>query len=124
MTSTSHGQRLRRADRLRSPKDFRRVQRHGVRRSNSNWVVQVARRRAGGLAPVALGLSVSRRVGNAVVRNRVKRRVREWFRRNRAALPPGADVVVIARRGAAHRQGPQLARELAQLVRVRPSVRP
>lgn len=41
-----------------------------------------------------LGLAVSRRVGNAVVRNRVKRRLREIFRRNRGALPV-ADLVVI-----------------------------
>lgn len=51
--------------------------------------------------PPRLGVTVSRRVGNAVVRNRVKRRIREWFRRARADLQPGAQVVVIARREAA-----------------------
>ena len=47
-----------------------------------------------------LGVTVSRRVGGAVVRNRLKRRIREWFRRNRTNLVPGTDVVVIARRPA------------------------
>lgn len=48
-----------------------------------------------------IGLTVSRRVGNAVLRNRIKRRVREWFRMHREELPRGVDLVVIARRGAA-----------------------
>jgi ribonuclease P protein component len=40
-------------------------------------------------------------VGNAVVRNRVKRRIREWFREGRARMQPGLDLVVVARRRAA-----------------------
>jgi len=39
-------------------------------------------------------------VGNAVVRNRVKRRIREWFRQRRGSFPGAWDFVVIARRGA------------------------
>lgn len=45
-------------------------------------------------------MTASRRVGNAVVRNRVKRRIREWFRQNRSELPTNRDLVVIARQGA------------------------
>ena len=49
-----------------------------------------------------LGVTVSRRIGNAVARNRVKRRVRECFRKViRDRLPAGTSIVVIARGGAA-----------------------
>ena len=47
-----------------------------------------------------LGITVSRRVGNAVERNRIKRRVREFFRLNRERLQPTQDILVIARVGA------------------------
>ncbi len=44
-----------------------------------------------------LGITASRRVGNAVARNRIKRVVREAFRATRDLWPPGCDVVVIVR---------------------------
>jgi ribonuclease P protein component len=50
--------------------------------------------------PARLGLVVSRKVGGAVQRNRVKRRCRECFRTWPDLLPPGVDLVVIARPGA------------------------
>ncbi len=62
-----------------------------------------------------LGLTVSRKVGGAVVRNRVKRRVREWFRHSRKALPAGVDLVVIARRGAGELSTEQTQGSLAEL---------
>jgi ribonuclease P protein component len=51
-------------------------------------------------AGARLGIVASRRVGNAVVRNRVKRRLREWFRRRRGELPRGIDLLIIVRPGA------------------------
>ncbi len=67
-----------------------------------------------------LGITASRRVGNAVTRNRIKRAVREWYRRSRGMVPPGLDLVVIARRPAAALRGPEVAAALDALVMERP----
>jgi ribonuclease P protein component len=64
-----------------------------------------------------LGITASRKVGNAVTRNRIKRGVREWFRHSRDELPDAVDVVVIARRGAAELTGSEIAVRLEELLR-------
>lgn len=69
---------------------------------------------AGGRAK--LGITVSRRVGNAVVRARVKRRIREWFRRNRDRTPMRRDIVVIARPAAAVLETRDLEQELTGIL--------
>jgi ribonuclease P protein component len=61
-----------------------------------------------------LGITVSGKVGNAVIRNRIKRQVREFFRRRRAALRPGTDILVIARKGAAGLAGQSIESELGR----------
>jgi ribonuclease P protein component len=58
-----------------------------------------------------LGVVASRKVGNAVARNRGKRCVREWFRHSRHRLGP-VDVVVILRPGVAELSAAAVAREL------------
>jgi len=60
-----------------------------------------------------LGMAVSRRVGKAVVRNRLRRRLRECFRlRLRALMPPASALVVTARPGAAELGNPAIYAEL------------
>jgi ribonuclease P protein component len=80
---------------LRRNSDFARAYRTG-RRVQDAALALVVRPRAAG-QPTRLGLSVSRKIGNAVVRNRVKRRLREAFRLNRLRLAENFDVVLVAR---------------------------
>ena len=109
---------MRRANRLGESRDFRRLNQQGVRMTSAHFVAVVGDQwhAAEGSGPV-LGLTVSKKVGAAVERNRVKRRIREWFRHNRGALPEGAALVVIARRGAAEIGMAETERELGMLLR-------
>jgi ribonuclease P protein component len=87
--------RFRRAEHLRRPVDFRRV--YDRRRSLSDgWLIIYACEN--GLPHLRLGLSVSRKVGPAVHRNRLRRLYREAFRLSRPELPVGLDLVLIPRK--------------------------
>jgi ribonuclease P protein component len=74
-------------------------------------------REATGDGLARLGITVSRRVGNAVVRARVKRQIREWFRRNRDRAPMRRDIVVIARPTAASLPSSEFDDELGGALR-------
>jgi ribonuclease P protein component len=104
-------------DRLRRSVEFQQVMRRGHRAAGRAFVVVCAPRaeRAPAGRQVRLGITVSRKVGNAVVRNRVKRRVREWFRAERASLAASVDVVVIGRAPAAALAFTDFANELSDL---------
>ena len=76
---------------LRKESDFQRVYAARVYAADDVLVVNGCEN---GLTHARLGLSVSRKVGNAVVRNAWKRRIREAFRLAKMELPPGVDFVV------------------------------
>ncbi len=107
------GERLRPGDRLRERRDFLRCYRRGRRIEGAFAVLHVHPNERG--AP-RLGITASRKVGNAVVRHRLKRQVRETFRRwpERAGLG-GLDLVVHFR---AMREEPEAAAVRGDLERM------
>ena len=90
-------QRLRPVERLRCASVYRRVFEQGEKLAGSLFILYILPT----LEPHSrLGIAVSKRIGNAAVRNRIKRCLREMFRQHKAFLPSSCDVVCVARRGA------------------------
>lgn len=97
--------------RLRRRAQFLAVQEKGAR-INADCLLVVWRRNEG--SDTRLGLTVSSKVGPAVVRNRIRRHLREFFRKRRMEFPKGVDVVVIARQSASEAEQPVLHRAFAR----------
>ena len=81
-------------ERIRKKRDYLTVYQQGVR-SHSRYFTVIAHRNLSGKR--RLGITVGKKVGNAVERNRLKRRLREFFRLNKDKFPPSRDIVVMAR---------------------------
>ena len=84
------------SSRVRKRVEFLAIQDGGQRVSTARFVLILSVAR--GESSPRLGITASRRVGNAVVRNRAKRLVREAFRATRELWPEGVDLVVIVKR--------------------------
>ena len=116
MTRTRGPASFARADRLHHSAEFRYLQRHGARAESAHFVMYAGRIR--GDEKSRLGVTVSKRVGVSVVRNAIKRRVREAYRsRLRAMLPEGISMVVIARAGAGQLTSDAIGGELNATMR-------
>jgi ribonuclease P protein component len=89
-------ERLTPLERIRKKSDFTGLYREGSRFRGRHFNIVFRRN---GLGYSRLAVVASRKVGPAVVRNRVKRRLRELFRRNKALLKEPTDLIVIARPG-------------------------
>lgn len=85
-------------DRLHGKADFSRTIQEGRRYQGGGLTLWIYRHpEPGSVPPQRLGLAISRRYGNAVARNHLKRLLREVFRLNRNLLVPGVDMVFGAR---------------------------
>ena len=107
--------------RLKRRAEFLRVAAKGIKAPMPGLVLQALRRPDG--APARLGFTVTKKVGNAVKRNRTKRRLREAARlvlrgqTLRGAPATGVDLVLIGRDGTAKRPFPALLDDLARALR-------
>ena len=63
-----------------------------------------------------MGITASKRVGNAVKRNRAKRLIREFFRLNKSGFPPGYDIVISAKKNAGSLDFQRIKDELSDVI--------
>ncbi len=91
---------MQRRHRLSRSRDFDAVYRHG-RSVSTRFLVLYWFPREDGAEDARLGLAVPKAVGSAVVRNRMKRRLREVFRARLPELPQDQDYVLVVRPGLA-----------------------
>ncbi len=101
-------------ERIHRRGDFLRILPMGKKFQTDHFQIRITPNR---LVYSRLGISVGKRVGTAVQRNRVKRRVREYFRLNKGFLLESSDFVVIAKEGAADLKFCQISQELKKILR-------
>jgi ribonuclease P protein component len=99
---------------LSRPDDFAALQGQGTVRSNPLLVIRIRRT---DLEETRFGLSTGRKLGGAVVRNRIRRRLREALRVMAPSFQPGWDVLIIARPAAIAADHEALAGALTGLLR-------
>ena len=98
---------------LKENKAFRRLYRRGACAGNRYLVIYCRRN---GSEISRLGFTVSPKLGHAVVRNRIRRRLREIYRAEEPTLAKGYDLVVVARHGAVEAEFSALTRGFAVLL--------
>ena len=102
------------AEHFRKGAEYRFVFEHGEKLVGRHFVCHVVRREETGCK---LGLAVSRKVGNAVVRNRVKRYLREFYRTHRHRFTGSVYLVVVARPASAGLSFQECVDAMVQLLR-------
>ena len=101
--------------RLKNSAEFQSVYKRGARKDSRSFVVFLL---ANGLNYSRIGLTTPRKLGIAVDRNRIRRRVREILRTEWPHVPRGFDIVVNPRRSSSERQFAELRLELLSLLGV------
>ncbi|PSL45940.1 ribonuclease P protein component [Salsuginibacillus halophilus] len=87
---------MKKSFRIKKSEEFSRIFQTGTSYANRQFVVYVLERPE--LEAFRVGITVGRKLGNAVVRNRTKRRVRELVREHQTQLDAGKDYIIIARK--------------------------
>jgi ribonuclease P protein component len=109
------------AVRLRKRGEFLQIQGAGVKHHLRHFLVFVSTTAMTSREPSSttarLGVTVTRKVGPAVVRNRIRRLVREVFRRKRDSFAPGCDMVWVAKQSAASVSHAEVTADMEALAR-------
>ena len=95
-------------------KDFVNLNRLGKRYHAAHFTIIFMEN---GLGRRRLGITASKKTGNAVQRNRLKRHVREFYRLHKDLFPQGCDVVIVAKEGAGDLNSRGIREELGDLVK-------
>ncbi|WP_036717643.1 ribonuclease P protein component [Paenibacillus sp. JCM 10914] len=101
--------------RLRNRTDFSRVYRHGKSFANHQFVVYWSRKRE--VEQFRVGVSCSKKIGNAVVRNRMRRLVKEIVRQHQHDIIPHMDLIFIVRKGALGKSYQELEKSVLHVLR-------
>lgn len=107
--------RFRSSSRIKQGRDFARLKQRGERRTSGGLVVNWLRMPMG--SGSRLGVVTSARVGGAVVRNRVRRLLREAYRLHRTELAHPVDLVLVARQSIAHKRFAEVETEFLAALR-------
>ncbi len=107
-------QSFRRHERVRKRKDYSRIYQKGARLYSDSFLVLLL---ANDKGIRRLGITVGKRIGNSVKRNRIKRLLREFFRLHKDDLPADRDIVITVRKDVSARPLQEITRELEELLK-------
>lgn len=109
---------MQRENRLTRREDFNKIYRHGKSSANHQFVVYVMRQPASIEGEgFRLGISVSKKIGNAVVRNRLRRMIKEIVRLNGEKVAPRTDMILIVRKPAAEMEYAEMEKSILHVLR-------
>lgn len=101
--------------RLRKNIEFKRVYNKGKNYWNRNLTLYVKKN---GLEETRLGITITKKIGNAVVRNKIKRRVKEIYRLNKHRVKNGYDLIFIPKKNVVDLSYKELERSIIHILRI------
>jgi len=105
--------RFRRKERMAHPQDFKRVMKTGRKLTSRNFIIFVKENEK---EFHRLGVVVSKEVGSATYRNKIKRVCREFFRLHKGRIRGSADIVILAKKGCSVKKYLEVKEELGRVL--------
>ena len=107
---------MRKTFRVKKNKDFQEIFKNGHSIANRQFIIY--KYQNGSVGHFRLGLSVSKKIGNAVVRNRIKRYIRQSFLELKNEIHPAYDYIVIARKPASEMSFKEVKNSLIHVLKI------